>query len=71
METAAAVRYRICVHRARDAYYARAVDLPGCIARGATEIEAVENLRDAIRAFVWVAQVLSRDRPALHLEITA
>jgi predicted RNase H-like HicB family nuclease len=65
------MRYRICIHHARDGFYARAVDVPGCVARGATEVEAVENLREAIRAFVYVARLLARDRPVLHLEITA
>ena len=64
-------RFRICVHRSRDGYYARVIELPGCVARGATEVEAVENVRGAIRAFLWVAHTLARDRPTVNLEITA
>ena len=64
-------RFTVCVHRSRDGYYARVIELPGCIARGATEVEAVENVRGAIRAFLWVARTLDRDRPTVNLEITA
>lgn len=64
-------RFKVCVHRARDGYYARVIELPGCVARGDTEVEAVENVRVAIRAFLWIAQTLARDRPAVSLEITA
>jgi predicted RNase H-like HicB family nuclease len=64
-------RFRICVHRARDGYYARVLELPGCVARGATEVEAVENVRAAIRAFLWTARLLARDPPTVNLEISA
>ena len=64
-------RYKVCVHRARECYYARVLELPGCVARGSTEVEAVENLRAAIRTVLWVAQLLSRDPAVLQLEITA
>ncbi len=34
-------RYRIALHRAKGCYFARVVDIPGCVCRGATEVEAV------------------------------
>ncbi|MGZ5073381.1 MAG: type II toxin-antitoxin system HicB family antitoxin [Usitatibacter sp.] len=64
-------RYRIAIHRARGCYFARVIDLPGCISRGATEVEAVENARAAIRAFLGIAQVLSADEATVELEIRA
>ena len=63
--------HRVAVHRARGAYFARAIDIPGCVARGATEVEAVENARAAIRAYLWVTQVLAGDRATVELEISA
>jgi hypothetical protein len=71
MESATPSRYRIAVHRARGCYFARVIELPGCIARGASEVEAVENARAAIRAFTWMAQVLAGDRASVELEISA
>ena len=39
--------------------------------RGASEVEAVEKARSAIRAYLWVAQVLAADRATVRLEISA
>jgi antitoxin HicB len=36
-------------------YLASAVELPGCVATGETEAEALEELRDAIRSWVRTA----------------
>ena len=64
-------RYRIAIHRAKGCYFAHVIDLPGCFSRGASEVEAVENARSAIRAYLWVAQVLAGDRATVQLEISA
>jgi predicted RNase H-like HicB family nuclease len=64
-------RFRIAIHRCRGQYFARAIDLPGCVARGASEVEAVENARTAIRAYLLAAALLATDRPTVNLEISA
>jgi predicted RNase H-like HicB family nuclease len=64
-------RFRVAIHRAKGCYFAQVLDLPGCIARGATEVEAVENARTAIRAYLWIAQALAGDRATVQLEISA
>jgi predicted RNase H-like HicB family nuclease len=64
-------RYRIAIHRASCCYFARVIDLPGCFSRGAAEVEAVENARSAIRAYLWVAHALSEATATVHLEISA
>ncbi len=64
-------RYRIAIHRAKGCYFAHVIDLPGCFSRGASEVEAVENARSAIRAYLWVAQVLAADPATVQLEISA
>jgi predicted RNase H-like HicB family nuclease len=63
--------YRIAIHRAKGCYFAQVLNLPGCVARGASEVEAVENARATIRAYLWAAQVLAGDDPTVHLEISA
>jgi predicted RNase H-like HicB family nuclease len=65
------MRYRIAIHRAKGCYFAHVINLPGCFSRGASEVEAVENARSAIRAYLWVAQVLATDRATVQLEISA
>ena len=64
-------RYRITLHRAAGCYFARVVDLPGCFSRGATEVEAVENARSAIRAYLWFAHALAEANATVQLEISA
>ena len=71
MENPASARYTVRVHRARGGYFARVLQLPGCVSRGATEVEAVENARAAIRAYLWVAQLLATDPATVELEIRA
>jgi len=45
--------------------------LPGCIARGATEVEALENVRQAIRVHAAIARLASREPPKVSVEISA
>jgi len=71
MTQPAARRFRIALHRAKGCYFAHVVDLPGCFSRGASEVEALENARSAIRAYLWVAQALAGDRATVQLEISA
>ena len=72
MDTSApSIRYTVRVHRAHGSYFARVLQLPGCISRGATEVEAVENVRAAIRAYLWVAQLFASDPATVELEIRA
>ena len=72
MDSAAAnCRYRIALYRAKGCYFALVPQLPGCIARGDTEVEAVENARAAIRAHLLITQVLAAGRMTVELEIRA
>jgi predicted RNase H-like HicB family nuclease len=64
-----APRFRIAIHRAKGCYFAQVLDLPGCITRGSTEVEALENARAAIRAYLLIAQLLAGDRATVQLEI--
>ena len=64
-------RYRVFVHRVRRNYFARVAELPGCVAHGDTEIEAIENVRIAIRTFELVAELLASDASILQVEISA
>jgi predicted RNase H-like HicB family nuclease len=69
--SASSARYTVRIHRAHGSYFARVLELPGCVSRGATEVEAVENVRAAIRACLWVAQLSASDPATVELEIRA
>ena len=64
-------RFRVSVHRSLGCYVARVASLPGCISRGATQAEAVENARAAIRAYLALAPILATEAVVVELEITA
>ena len=69
--TSTTVPYRVSLHRAKGCWFARVIELPGCVARGASEVEAIENARAMIRAYAWVAEALAGDPATVILEISA
>jgi antitoxin HicB len=47
------VKYRVLIEQDEDGVYvAEAPSLPGCISQGQTREEAVENIREAIAAYL-------------------
>jgi predicted RNase H-like HicB family nuclease len=64
-------RFRVAVHRSLGCYVARVAGLPGCVTRGSTQAEAVENARAAIRAYLALAPILATESVVVELEISA
>ena len=64
-------RFHVAVHRARGGYFARVLEIPGCVARGESEIEAIENVRATVRVFMAVGKLLSCAKPTVRVEISA
>ena len=48
--------YRIALHESGEGVSVSVPGLPGCWSLGATEAEAIENIKDAIREYVSVSQ---------------
>ena len=46
------VRYPIVLHKSDEGYAVNCPPLPGCWSQGATEEEAIENIRDAIQEYL-------------------
>jgi predicted RNase H-like HicB family nuclease len=47
------VKYRVLIEQDEDGVYVAEVPaLPGCISQGQTRVEAVENIREAIAAYI-------------------
>lgn len=61
------IDYRIIVDRLGEAdgggHVAYVPDLPGCMSDGETDIQAVENLHDAIAAWIERARAMGRPIP--------
>jgi predicted RNase H-like HicB family nuclease len=64
-------RFVVAIHCTPQAFYAQVVNLPGCFAKGASEIEALENARAMIPAFVALTRLVARSEPRVRLEISA
>ena len=48
------MKYRIALHKSEEGYSVSVPGLPGCWSQGATETEALENIKDAIREYLSV-----------------
>ncbi len=53
------MKYKVAVHHSEEGYSVSVPGLPGCWSQGQTEEEAVENIRDAIREYLSVAEELA------------
>ena len=49
-----AVRYRVALHQTDEGISISVPGLPGCWSQGATEAEAIENIKDAIEGYLSV-----------------
>ena len=57
--------YKVRIKRTDEGYAAWCPMLPGCWSQGATEQEALENIRDAIDAYVQTAEEINGFRDLL------
>jgi predicted RNase H-like HicB family nuclease len=71
VDSAPTRRFSVALHRLLGCYFARVKELPGCVCRGATEVEAIENARAAIGTYLWIVHALAGDEARIELEISA
>ncbi len=48
--------YKVVLHRSNEGYSVSCPGLPGCWSQGDTRDEALDNIRDAIREYLAVAE---------------
>ena len=48
------MKYKIALHRSEEGFAASVPGLPGCWSQGATEAEALDNIRAAIAEYLSV-----------------
>lgn len=48
------MHYRVAIHESEEGFSVYVPGLPGCWSQGATEAEAIENIKDAIREYLAV-----------------
>ena len=64
------MKYRIALHQSEEGYSVSVPGLPGCWSQGATEKEAVENIRDAIREYLSAIEDQLRGEDVREIEVT-
>lgn len=63
------MRYRIALHQSDEGYSASVPGLPGCWSQGASEAEAIENIKDAIREYLSVVDEQLRGEQVREVEV--
>jgi predicted RNase H-like HicB family nuclease len=61
--------YCVVLHQSEEGYSVSCPGLPGCWSQGATEEEALENIRVAIREYVEAAEELARGEETRVVEV--
>jgi predicted RNase H-like HicB family nuclease len=64
------MKYKIAIHKSDEGFSVSVPGLPGCWSQGATEAEALENIRDAIRDYLSVVEEQLKGEEVREVEIT-
>ena len=65
------MRYRIALHQSDEGFSVSVPGLPGCWSQGATEVEALENIKDAIREYLAVIDERLQGEEVREIEVVA
>lgn len=63
------MKYKIALKRTEEGYSVSVPGLPGCWSQGATEPEALANIRDAISEYLAVRDDLLNDTEVREVEL--
>ena len=63
------MKYKIALQRSDEGYSVSVPGLPGCWSQGATEAEAISNVREAIQEYLVVRDDLFRDADVREVEV--
>jgi len=57
-----AMKYRVTLEKTEEGYAVWCPGLPGCWSQGATEEEALKNIKDAIETYLATIEELTKTR---------
>jgi predicted RNase H-like HicB family nuclease len=63
------MKYTVTLRKSEEGYSVSCPGLPGCHSQGATEKEALENIRDAIREYLAAAKQVNRGGKVREVEV--
>lgn len=63
------MKYKVVLKYSEEGYSVSVPGLPGCWSQGATEEEAIENIRDAIQEYLMAISDLHPDSEVREIEV--
>ena len=63
------MKYKVNMQETSEGYAIWVPGLPGCWSQGKTEKEALENIKDAIQAYLGTVEELSKDKECRYVEV--
>ncbi|KKO20294.1 MAG: hypothetical protein DCC43_07975 [Candidatus Brocadia sp.] len=63
------MKYKVNLKKNEEGYAVWVPGLPGCWSQGQTEEEALENSKDAIKAYVETVEELSNNKVSRYVEV--
>jgi len=63
------MRYKVNLQKTDEGYAVWVPGLPGCWSQGKTEKEALENIKDAIKAYLETVEELNKDKKSSYVEV--
>lgn len=63
--------YRVVLQESEEGFAVSCPGLPGCWSQGATEEEALQNIRDAIREYLDAVADLTRGQEVREVEVAS
>jgi predicted RNase H-like HicB family nuclease len=64
------MKYKILLQRSEEGFSVSCPGLPGCWSQGATEQEAIENIRDAIQEYLAAIEESLKDADVREIEVS-
>jgi predicted RNase H-like HicB family nuclease len=65
------MKYKVKLEKTEEGYSIWCPGLPGCWSQGATEEEALENIKDAIETYLATVEELTKDSVTRLVEVPA
>lgn len=65
------MKYKVKLEKTDEGYAVWCPGLPGCWSQGATEEEALENIKDAIETYLATVEELTKDNVTRVVEVSA
>ncbi|MEW6067041.1 MAG: type II toxin-antitoxin system HicB family antitoxin [Nitrospirota bacterium] len=63
------MKYKVNLKKTEEGYSIWVPGLPGCWSQGKTEAEALENIKDAIKAYLETVEELTKDKESRYVEV--